>query len=96
MYKRYLLFVTFLAPITCLADVSYNLCNKHGVSDVSIVAKDKKNSMAIIYNGSVSKVKCVSVASSTGGGDHGEIELKVGQGIPYGVPWIKSGDDVNF
>ena len=90
------LVLSFAPAISYAATISYNLCNKHGVRDMPIVAKDKKNNMSIVYSGSVAKDRCVAVSSSTGNGDHAEIELKVDQGAPYGVSWIKAGDDVNF
>lgn len=97
MQKSCLALLMFIYSFTShAATISYKLCNKHGVSDVSIIAKDKKNGMAVVYEGKVTKDDCALATSSTGSGEYAEIEMKVGQGTPYGVPWIKAGDSVNF
>lgn len=97
MNKICIAIVIACAPAASFAgDISYNLCNKYGVGDVLVLAKDKNNNMKVVYSGSVAKEGCVSASSSTGSGDHANIVLKIDQGVPYGVPWIKAGDDVNF
>ena len=76
--------------------VGYSLCNEFGVQDVTVLVRDKKNGMSVVYNGSVAKNQCLAVSSSSGNGDHAEVEVRVGQGTPYGVPWIRPGDKVKF
>ncbi len=88
-----LLFLVF--PGLAFANVTFQLCNSYGIKQVHVLAKDKKKGMSIIYNSIIQKNGCQSVASATSD-DHAEIELKIDQGQPYGVPWISPGDKVNF
>ena len=76
--------------------ISFQLCNTHGVRDMPVVARDKKNGMSVVFSGVVPKDRCVGVSASKGTGDHAEIELRVDTGSPYGVPWIRPGDQVKF
>jgi hypothetical protein len=78
--------------------IGFQLCNRHGVDPaVTVTAWDRKAGNAMIFNRSVPKNQCMGANASGGAtGDHAEISLKVGSGSPYGVPWIKQGDQVNF
>ena len=86
-----------IASLSSAHAISFSLCNKHGVGPVAIAAWDRKAGNAQIFNGTVGKDQCAPANASGGtGGDYADILLKVGGGNPYGVPWVRPGDQVNF
>lgn len=94
---KYFMVIMFLFSVSAHAGtISYQICNKHGVSDKYVVVKDNKDNMKVVFSDTVPKDDCRSVSSEAGSGDHGNIEITVGNSSPYSVSWIKSGDIVSF
>lgn len=71
--------------------VGFQVCNVHGVQSVFVIVKDKKNSMIDLYRGSISKGSCTDTIFANGD-EYAELEIKIGDGSAYGVPWVKNGD----
>lgn len=84
-------------PLLSFADtVSFLLCNKYGTETKSVVVKDKKDRMSILFQGHISRDTCETIGAYSSDGKFAEVEITVAQGAPYGVPWISPDDKVDF
>ncbi len=86
-----------LTPFLSFADtVSFSLCNKYGTETKQVVVKDKKDGMSILFHGHISRDACETIGAYSSDGKFAEVEITVAQGTPYGVPWIRPDDKVDF
>ena len=91
-----LMLASLYAPTAMAETVQFSLCNKFGIGTKAVVVKDKKDNMKKLFEGSVARDACQTIAGYSQDGKFAEIEITVEQGTPYGVPWISPGDNVSF